>query len=765
MRLRLLVLTFLCSFTALAQRHYGVATSNWGGTNSIYLNPANVADSRHRFTIDLFSFNLGVDNDKGILGSPSSFNIDNIDIPKLLQFEPLTQKFNLSAPYAEVRGPGFMWSIDKKSGVAFTTRVRLYNQLQDFNRDLYGIIIDQTYRSISQNYPINTGRFNWNLHAWTEMGLTYGRVLVDKGEHMVKGGATVRYLGGVSYANLQANELDAYYYSIPDSIHIYSTDAHFSSSFIKTEDDVSNTLSGSDIASNFFSGKRGVGFGLDLGLVYEWRPDNETYKYDMDGVKGISDNSVNRYKLRFSAAITDLGSIRYKKENKSAYIRGSGSIISGDFTENTDNFSEFKAYMQSRGLQVDTFNTTTKVKMPTALQLSVDYSIGYNLYANLAFNGNIISRFVPGNTYYSQLTLTPRYDRRSLSFGLPITYNFFSNALKLGAGIRLGGFFIGSDDMLVFLGNKKQTGANVYFGASVPFNKRRPKDSDKDAVSNRQDNCKHEPGLWENKGCPVRDKDGDNVPDSLDKCPDVAGLFITQGCPDTDLDSVADAADQCPNLPGPVSLNGCPDRDHDGVSDKTDDCPDVSGLASMQGCPDTDGDGLADNKDACPAKAGSIENNGCPDTDSDGITDDKDRCPTVRGTIANNGCPEIREEVKKRLAFAATAIQFETGKAIIKPASFKLLNDIVKILNEYSDYSMRIEGHTDNVGKPDKNLSLSSDRATSVKAYFVGKGIEDVRLFTNGFGDTKPAATNKTTAGRAKNRRVEMSLFLPENRK
>jgi outer membrane protein OmpA-like peptidoglycan-associated protein len=134
----------------------------------------------------------------------------------------------------------------------------------------------------------------------------------------------------------------------------------------------------------------------------------------------------------------------------------------------------------------------------------------------------------------------------------------------------------------------------------------------------------------------------------------------------------------------------------------------------------------------------------------------------VPGTIANQGCPEIKEEVKKRLAFAATAIQFETGKAVIKPASYKLLDGIVKILNDYPDYSMRIEGHTDNVGKPEFNLTLSQARAASVKAYFVSKGISGTRLVINGFGDTRPAASNKTAAGRAKNRRVEMNLFLPE---
>ncbi len=128
--------------------------------------------------------------------------------------------------------------------------------------------------------------------------------------------------------------------------------------------------------------------------------------------------------------------------------------------------------------------------------------------------------------------------------------------------------------------------------------------------------------------------------------------------------------------------------------------------------------------------------------------------------MSNSGCPEISVQVKKRLAFAATALEFETGKAVIKAKSYPLLDEIVGILNEYADYYMSIEGHTDDVGSDISNLQLSRDRAASVKIYFVGKGISTDRLATEGFGESVPVQTNKTAAGRAKNRRVEMNLKL-----
>ena len=137
-----------------------------------------------------------------------------------------------------------------------------------------------------------------------------------------------------------------------------------------------------------------------------------------------------------------------------------------------------------------------------------------------------------------------------------------------------------------------------------------------------------------------------------------------------------------------------------------------------------------------------------------------DKCPEVAGTKTNYGCPEVSVEVKKRLAFAATAIQFDLGKASIKSSSNKILDEIVGILNEYSDYNMTIDGYTDNTGKADRNLELSKERANAVKEYFIGKGIAASRLRADGHGSENPVATNSTRAGRAKNRRVEMDLTL-----
>ncbi len=209
-----------------------------------------------------------------------------------------------------------------------------------------------------------------------------------------------------------------------------------------------------------------------------------------------------------------------------------------------------------------------------------------------------------------------------------------------------------------------------------------------------------------------------------------------------------------------ISVNVHPeeDRDGDGVPDKDDLCPDTPGLASLQGCPDRDGDGIPDNMDACPDVAGPAKFNGCPDTDGDGIPDNLDRCPTVAGPASNHGCPELSEKTKKLFEKALTGIQFETGKATIKPTSFGILNEVVSVMKENPSYNLEIHGHTDSQGKADMNLKLSEDRAASVRTYLEGKGVEADRMKSFGHGDTQPVADNSTAAGRAKNRRVEFKV-------
>ena len=158
-----------------------------------------------------------------------------------------------------------------------------------------------------------------------------------------------------------------------------------------------------------------------------------------------------------------------------------------------------------------------------------------------------------------------------------------------------------------------------------------------------------------------------------------------------------------------------------------------------------------------------VDNKGCPlDTDGDGIFDYLDNCPKLAGVISNHGCPEIKKEVKKLFQKALQGIQFQTGASTIKPGSFPILNQIAQVLIANPTYLIEIQGHTDNVGKPASNLILSDKRAAAVRDYLIKKGVNNDRMTSHGYGDTKPVAENTTPAGKAKNRRVEFVVTFEE---
>ena len=175
---------------------------------------------------------------------------------------------------------------------------------------------------------------------------------------------------------------------------------------------------------------------------------------------------------------------------------------------------------------------------------------------------------------------------------------------------------------------------------------------------------------------------------------------------------------------------------------------------------DSDGDGVWDHLDQCPntPRGVKVDEKGCPipepkaavvpmDSDGDGVINDVDQCPrTPAGAqVDERGCWVIR------------TINFDFDKYDIKEEFYPRLNKVVEVLNDNLGLTIEIEGHTDNVGSVKYNQMLSEKRALAVKKYLVAKGISADRLRAVGYGMSKPIATNESEAGRAKNRRVEMT--------
>jgi len=208
------------------------------------------------------------------------------------------------------------------------------------------------------------------------------------------------------------------------------------------------------------------------------------------------------------------------------------------------------------------------------------------------------------------------------------------------------------------------------------------------------------------------------------------------------------------------------DGDGDGFLDGEDACPEKAGVAP-DGCPapnDPDGDGFLGNDDACPEEAG-IAPDGCPDRDADrdGILVPDDGCPDeaeqFNGFEDGDGCPDEVPDAVQQFTGRLEGVNFELSRSTLTKASLPVLDEAVKVLQQYLTVRIEVSGHTDNTGRREINMRLSQARADAVKKYLVDHGVDEGRIVTRGAGPDEPIDSNATREGRANNRRIEFRVL------
>jgi outer membrane protein OmpA-like peptidoglycan-associated protein len=841
----------LSSSFAFSQNYLGIPQSNYSGVMGTDLNPASFVDGRFAVDVNLFSFNVNA--------WTNAVAFDTRDMPKwwtksFSPDDPNTGSYEMGGanPYNDWIQPestfadryiekyyeqnvnttdktygiysnvqldvlNFMFHVNRKIAVGATIKSRMILNIDDIDPKLAVLAENALDYNTLWNQTFNERLLSLNMLSWMEYGLVYSQVIKDDGEHFMKGGGKVKWLNGLASAYIHTDNFDYNLFN-SDTSQVLAGDFSYGHSTGILED-----------PENYQQGAFGLpksaskfGLGLDLGFVYEWRPDWKEYKYDMDGETNLWRRDKEKYKLRAGLSILDIGGMKFEKGG-----------LSQDFNVNENNLFDLTVFDDADGLVsfdsiVDSLvmydpnwtpnsdDRTYFMTLPTSVSLQFDYHIWKWFYVNATGMISVQNRKNPHRVRRpNQFSVTPSFDQAWFGLHLPMSYNKYSG-FKAGLGTRLGPLTVGVNDFRVLFATGKVRGAGVYAGLRVPVLYGHPSDVDGDFVSDEKDECLVVPGLWEFRGCPDTDRDG--IKDLDDHCPNEAGLAEFNGCPDKDGDKIPDKDDDCPELAGDPAFKGCPDRDNDSIIDPQDECPDTPGLAQFKGCPDTDGDGIKDSEDACPEVAGPLVNNGCPDTDNDGLfdfidncpevygpkenngcpwpdtdgdglldKDDKcpniagpkanegcpyedtdedgvldkdDKCPATPGPASNDGCPEIEEEVQEILKTAFENLEFETAKDVIKAESIPSLTELAEVLEKRPEWGLQISGHTDNVGNAQSNLVLSKKRAESVKRFMIEKGVSADRLSVLYFGETMPIADNNTTEGRQKNRRVEMTIIF-----
>jgi hypothetical protein len=428
-----------------AQEFPGYRSGNFTGVNGVFFNPANIAGSNYRFDINLFSIHSFVGNnqaDFSLRSISSSFNGDTL---KKKLFSGSNGPVSAMASVV-VNGPSFMFNINEKTAIAITTRGRTMANVIDLDGKLAEQIIDDVDFSTTLPYSVSSSNdMRVAVNAWAEIGLSLGRVFMNQGSHHLKGGATIKYLGGAGNGYLNISNLNA---RIDDdllgSAYLSNTTGRIQAGFGGV--DIANIQ-----ASDFLKMKN-PGLGFDLGMVYEYHT-----------TPGMP------YKLRAGLSILDIGSIKYKKDQ----------LRSGDYGLDITGSERFY-FSELEGKDIDQYNDVFKskpqfftplgtgaadysVSLPTTIQAELDYAFSQRFFAGLSAQLPLalVSDQVYNSRNYSSITLTPRFEGRVFGVYLPVNYNSLTD-FNAGFSFRAGPLFFGSGSILTaLLGSSKQADGHI----------------------------------------------------------------------------------------------------------------------------------------------------------------------------------------------------------------------------------------------------------------------------------------------------------------
>ena len=675
-----LLLTGTVCLTASSQSFIGYGYDNYAGVNGMILNPGTLADNKYKVNVNLFAVSALAGNNAYEMDRGRLFGFH---FSHLLEGSGYHKANNTAYKYLytnlDILGPSATISLTPKDGLGILTRMRVIGNEYNLGNPLFQLMGNAN--ASFYNVNIVNRSLQMKMNAFAEAGISYGRVLFKDDHAEIKLGVTGKYIAGLGYGSISSGPMVL---NIDPTNTIVNMQADVTAQYSSNLDNLNGGASIGDMIN-----KRGSrGFGFDLGFVYE--------------LKGKDPNTT---KLRLGLSVTDIGSLSYVNSSSSRqYTLSATGHNTNEFAERDgESLQSYFTRLQSSGLVVvKSAAPSSKVSLPTALHLNVDYNIYKRIYVNGDVLLNMLATTNPMSpNYVTTFTVTPRLEKKWVSVYSPVSYSA-NGQLNWGAGIRFGPLFVGSGSVLSSMLKNRVQSADAHIGVTIPIFQHRtarkePKLSDSTITEKNMTN----------------DRDGDGVVDAMDECPDSAG---------------------------PVKLIGCPDDDGDGVPNYKDKCPKVKGSINFQGCP-------------------------APDSDGDGVNDDEDKCPLVKGVASNFGCPPIKPEYISTVNRAADRIFFVRAKAVIEVVSFAELDRVVSILQEDSTLRLRIEGHTDSEGTDQRNQKLSDRRAKAVYNYLLFKGIAADRMEYAGFGSKKPLAPNDTPEGMSVNRRTEMILMnYPKNK-
>ncbi len=452
-----------------------MATGNYAGVTGVWMNPASIADSRYRFDIN-------------IIGYDSYFRNNYLLVKKDAMLRRIFYQQPYSSSYQEVKNDlikeewpvkgnvngtvvsnaslplSFMATTGEKSAIALTMNNRQINRVTNMNPELARMFYNQLADPSIYGTQINIDTMQYNFLNWQEVGFTYSRVLIADNHQLFKAGFTGKWLGANAGAYIQTDQATV---SFSDSVtmSLNSPLIHYA----RTESADIGEFSRFDLFNNLAD----QSFGWDFGFVYEFRARVSKFKYIDESNQEQTRRDKNKYLFRIGLSVVDMG--KFTLQKKALTNDHSAAINDWDISNvSASNFSQWDSAYSQKIKYIDGASSTFTYRLPSALIGNFDLHLFGPFYVNVTAKSPIVGLLKKTDTYIKSdrwTMITPRFEAKS--FGLYIPVSRDKSRTSVGATVRIGPVYFGSNNLAAVLSNSKLKEADFHFGFrfSVPYGK------------------------------------------------------------------------------------------------------------------------------------------------------------------------------------------------------------------------------------------------------------------------------------------------------
>lgn len=447
-----------CTEHSNAQQFVGLNTRHFAAVNHMITNPAWVNNSENGLEVMLFSVNAMAGNNAYMFRKKFVFTGFGGKARESVDYfrDPGTQDKYMWAN-VDICGPAASYKY-KDHHIGMYTRMRQIYRAGGVGHDAFMIMgRDMPDSLYGQTFSFRNA--GYSTHTFSEVGVTYGKILRDDYYHILKAGVTVKYLMGFVAGSVYTHSLD---YTRKDEDTISAITGDFNALYTHNIGSYIDANAQNDISSWFKRAGRG-GLGLDIGVQYEYHPNGNP-------------NTATPYVFSVDASITDLGGV--------GYIADTGSGRYDLAIKNIDTYWVWKLpyegmndYMMRaegdtllpKGEKAEKF----RMGLPTAFRLNADYNVSerFNMAVSVLLNmrGNGGDKYRSG--YVSYLNFTPNFGGKFFRFAVPFTLMGYQT-LGVGANLRIGPLYIGSTSALSMLMSTRLKNIDAYAGIVWKFKKK-----------------------------------------------------------------------------------------------------------------------------------------------------------------------------------------------------------------------------------------------------------------------------------------------------